>query len=156
MTNWIVTLTLATSRAASPAKRDAVSPAKMPAAVAAAAAGVGRVEAAIGNRAAAAPERQAERERDQNHIADEDDDDLDDLSVVPLGGDGSVDDDEGDLDAGAEGGLDKNSHRAIPSWEDAIGMIVAGNMESRSKNPKAGAPRGRGRGRGGRGTPRSR
>jgi hypothetical protein len=46
----------------------------------------------------------------------------------------------------------KPNHRGIPSWEDAIGMIVATNMEARSKNPNAGgSPRGRGgRGRGGR------
>ena len=53
-----------------------------------------------------------------------------------------------------EASLDKNSHRAIPAWEDAIGVIISVNMESRAKNPKAGAPRGRGRGRGGRGNAR--
>jgi hypothetical protein len=45
--------------------------------------------------------------------------------------------------------LDKNSHRAIPAWEEAIGYIISVNMEGRAKNPKSGAPRGRGRGRGG-------
>jgi len=50
---------------------------------------------------------------------------------------------------------DKNSHRAIPAWEEAIGYIVAVNMETRAKNPKGGQPRGRGRGRSsGRGAPR--
>jgi hypothetical protein len=45
----------------------------------------------------------------------------------------------------------KPNHRGIPSWEEAIGMIVATNMEARSKNPHAGpSSRGRGRGRGGR------
>ncbi|HET6880062.1 MAG TPA: hypothetical protein VFI31_07895 [Pirellulales bacterium] len=42
------------------------------------------------------------------------------------------------------------SHRAIPSWEEAIGVIVSGNMESRAKHPQSGGG-GRGRGRGGRG-----
>ncbi|MBI3839561.1 MAG: hypothetical protein HY288_16700 [Planctomycetia bacterium] len=57
-------------------------------------------------------------------------------------------------DEGAESQADKNSHRAIPAWEEAIGYIVSVNMENRAKNPKSGAPRGRGRGRGNRGNPR--
>jgi hypothetical protein len=45
------------------------------------------------------------------------------------------------------GASDKNSHRAIPTWDEAIGYIVAVNMDSRTKNPgRSGAPRG-GRGR---------
>jgi hypothetical protein len=55
--------------------------------------------------------------------------------------------DAGD-DEGAESQADKNSHRAIPAWEEAIGFIVSVNMENRAKNPKSGPPRGRGRGRG--------
>jgi hypothetical protein len=49
--------------------------------------------------------------------------------------------------------LDKNSHRAIPSWEEALGYMISANMESRSKNPRpSGGSRGRGRGgRGGQG-----
>jgi hypothetical protein len=55
----------------------------------------------------------------------------------------------------AEGSSDKNSHRAIPSWEEAIGYIVAVNMECRAKNPRAPQSRGgRGRGRAGRGNSR--
>jgi hypothetical protein len=75
-------------------------------------------------------------------LPDEDDDDgMLDTADVPLG----LGDDEHDDH------LDKNSHRAIPSWEDAIGMIVAVNMEARAKSPRSsGPPRGRGRGRGGR------
>ena len=45
-----------------------------------------------------------------------------------------IDGDEEDDDA-AEGSGDKNSHRAIPAWEEAIGYIVSVNMESRAKNP---------------------
>ena len=71
-----------------------------------------------------------------------------------------ADDEAGDDDAGGDeigdddGGdsqLDKNSHRAIPAWEEAIGFIISINMESRAKNPKTSSPRGRGRGRGNRG-----
>jgi ribonuclease E len=57
-------------------------------------------------------------------------------------------------DEGADSPTDKNSHRAIPAWEEAIGYIVSVNMENRSKNPKSGPPRGRGRGRGNRGNSR--
>jgi ribonuclease E len=57
-------------------------------------------------------------------------------------------DDEGDEEFA--GISDKNSHRAIPTWDEAIGYIVTVNMESRAKNPgRSGAPRG-GRGRRGR------
>ena len=45
--------------------------------------------------------------------------------------------------------------RNIPTWQDAIGMMIAKNMESRTRNPGggpaarvAGSSRGRGRGRG--------
>lgn len=72
---------------------------------------------------------------------EDDDDGMLDTADVPLG----IEDEEHDEH------LDKNSHRAIPSWEDAIGMIVAVNMEARAKSPRSsGPPRGRGRGRGGR------
>lgn len=72
--------------------------------------------------------------------ADEDDDGDEDSVAGP--GTRLGDDDDHD------GHLDKNSHRAIPSWQDAIGMIVAVNMEARAKSPRGDRPRGRGRGRG--------
>ena len=37
-------------------------------------------------------------------------------------------------------------HRKIPSWEDAVGVIVSANLASRSKSPSGGRGRGRGRG----------
>jgi len=50
-------------------------------------------------------------------------------------------DDDDDLDL-------KAHHRGIPTWDDAIGMIVNTNMESRARNPAGSSgPRGR-RGRG--------
>jgi len=59
-----------------------------------------------------------------------------------------LDEDDSSLDP-----RDLKSHRSIPSWSDAIGAIIAVNMEARAKNPGqgSGAPRGRGgwgRGRG--------
>jgi len=41
----------------------------------------------------------------------------------------------------------KPSHRAIPTWGEAIGLIIAGNLERRKKSG-GGSGRGRGRGRG--------
>jgi hypothetical protein len=60
---------------------------------------------------------------------------------------------EGEGDEDGDGKPGKLSHRAIPTWEQAIGLMVATNMESRAKNPGAGKPRGRGR-RGPRDRPR--
>jgi hypothetical protein len=69
----------------------------------------------------------------------EDWDAADESEEEGLESDGEGDDDDGDGNPG------KLSHRAIPTWEQAIGLIVATNMESRAKNPGAGKPRGRGR-----------
>ena len=72
------------------------------------------------------------RRRIAAHVGEEDDDD------EVFG-----DDDEGDE---AEGG--RASHRNLPTWNDAIGVIVEGNLAQRSKAPAKpqGAPRGRARG----------
>jgi hypothetical protein len=79
-----------------------------------------------------------------------DDDEHDDEELAGVAGDSDMLEDDG-----GDSPVDKNSHRAIPAWEEAIGYIVSVNMESRAKNPKSGPPRGRGRGRGNRGTPRN-
>ena len=42
----------------------------------------------------------------------------------------------------------KASHRAIPTWEDAVGVLISINLESRSKKSGGGSPRGRSKGRG--------
>jgi hypothetical protein len=43
-------------------------------------------------------------------------------------------------------------HRAVPSWEEAVGFLIAANLEARAKSPESrGQHRGRGRGRGGKG-----
>ncbi|MGA2066558.1 MAG: hypothetical protein ABSG86_16395 [Thermoguttaceae bacterium] len=57
--------------------------------------------------------------------------------------------------AEAEGGADHVGFRNIPTWPEAVGMIIAKNMESRAKNPGNPRPRGGPRGRGGRGNRRS-
>jgi len=43
---------------------------------------------------------------------------------------------------------DERDHRNIPSWEEAVGVIVDKNIEAHSKNPGPSRSRGRGRGRG--------
>jgi ribonuclease E len=60
---------------------------------------------------------------------------------------------DSDIDDEDEDVVDHGEHRSIPTWQDAIGIVVGTNMEARAKNPNgARAGRGRGgRGRGGRG-----
>ena len=55
------------------------------------------------------------------------------------------DDEEGDDDGGESPRI---GFRNIPTWQDAIGVMISKNMESRARNP--GGSRGPG-GRGGRG-----
>jgi hypothetical protein len=57
-------------------------------------------------------------------------------------------------DSDEDADVDHHSHRGIPSWDDAIGFIIDTNMESRSKSPKSGGPRGRRGGRGRSSAPR--
>jgi hypothetical protein len=38
-------------------------------------------------------------------------------------------------------------HRKIPTWDEAVSVVISANMDSRAKNPGS-ASRGRGRGRG--------
>lgn len=42
----------------------------------------------------------------------------------------------------------QSSHRAIPTWEEAIGLIVSSNLEARSRKPGNGSSRGWSGGRG--------
>jgi hypothetical protein len=80
--------------------------------------------------------------------------------------DGALEDDadEGSDQAYADdadeenGGADRSSHKGIPSWGDAIGVMVETNIQARKNSPQRGPSRerdrggrGRGRGRGGRG-----
>ena len=59
-------------------------------------------------------------------------------------------DDEGEEDGGIGA---RTSHKSIPSWGEAIGVMVELNMQARKNSPqRPSSPRGdRGRGRGGRG-----
>jgi len=75
-------------------------------------------------------------------------DDADDADVEPQPADH---DDEDDAKA------DKLSHRAVPTWEEAIGLMISKNLDARAKNPNAGnSARGRGGHRRGRDRGRSR
>lgn len=64
------------------------------------------------------------------------------------GGDTDDDDDEDEVDGSEEG---RSGHRNLPTWNDAIGVIVESNLSQRSKAPprQQNSQRG-GRGRGGR------
>ncbi|MGA2620860.1 MAG: hypothetical protein ABSF26_24830, partial [Thermoguttaceae bacterium] len=89
---------------------------------------------------AEAPDEQEQAERDQ------DEQDRAGWSAEPgEHGPGDFDEGEGDDD-------DKSPRigfRNIPTWEEAVGTIIAKNMESRARNPGGNRPRGNGRGRGG-------
>jgi hypothetical protein len=83
-----------------------------------------------------------------NYVSGEDneDDDVDTvLSALPMQRVAGEEDD--DLRAEEEGEGDRPSHRAIPTWEETIGVLIAVNLESRAKSPRSSNPRGRGRGR---------
>jgi hypothetical protein len=86
----------------------------------------------------------------QRHVHDDElDDELSDRAIS--GRDISDSDLEGD-DEDHEGHDMRPSHRAIPSWDETIGVIVSANMEARAKNPHSGgSARGRARGQRGRG-----
>ncbi|TVS13443.1 MAG: hypothetical protein EA424_21445, partial [Planctomycetaceae bacterium] len=62
---------------------------------------------------------------------DPDDDHHDDVS----------EDDDDDLSGASV------KHRKIPTWDEAVALVISNNMESRARNPGNGN-RGRGRGRG--------
>jgi hypothetical protein len=104
--------------------------------------------------------------------AESPDDEEDALDPAPSGADGHElaaehsaaddhddshhDDDLHDMHGDEDGDEIKHGHRGIPTWDEAIGVIVAANMESRARNPNAGSsPRGRGRGNWGRGKGRN-
>jgi ribonuclease E len=73
--------------------------------------------------------------------------------LVPAGTprDEREDHDEDDDEDEHDGASDKASHRAIPSWSEAVGIVVAANLESRAKTPdRRGPPRSRGRNQGSR------
>jgi len=82
------------------------------------------------------------------------------LSREPAGGGDEMDDhDEEGLSDGDENHVGKTSVRDIVTWKEAIGMIIEGNLQTRSHAPSHGShhgshnsrgPRG-GHGRGGRG-----
>lgn len=48
--------------------------------------------------------------------------------------------DQGDEGADEEAAGDKDGHRAIPSWEETIAVIINRNLEARARKPDAGRP----------------
>lgn len=73
-------------------------------------------------------------------------------NVPPARASGEAD----DLDdlGGEEGEAGVPTHRKIPTWQEAVGILIEANMAVRTNNPERDRDRGRGgrgRGRGGRG-----
>jgi uncharacterized protein YjbI with pentapeptide repeats len=70
--------------------------------------------------------------------------------------DDEADDADDDVEEGVGRARGSTSHRNIPSWQDALSVMIESNLESRKNSPsRPSRPRGRGRGRGGRGSKRS-
>ena len=63
---------------------------------------------------------------------DEDDEGLEFLGMDEALPEGSATRDSGDDELLAESGLD--SVRDVPSWVEAIGIVIAGNMDSRKQS----------------------
>jgi hypothetical protein len=48
--------------------------------------------------------------------------------------------------------IEPGEHKGIPTWHEAIGVVVGANLDARARSPQQRGGRGRGgRGRGGRG-----
>jgi hypothetical protein len=71
---------------------------------------------------------------------------------MPIAGESDDEDDDDDDD---DVGSGRSAHKSIPSWSEAIGVMVDVNMQGRKNSPQRPSSRGgtggRGRGRGGRG-----
>jgi ribonuclease E len=101
-------------------------------------------EPAADTRRSGAPPEAAEDEQDlAEELLDDADDRHEDEHDEDLHADDHHEDDEDDDDLLTLG----VKHRKIPTWDEAVGVVISANMESRAKNPGNG-PRGRGRGRG--------
>lgn len=97
----------------------------------------------------------ASADRDSEDIEDDDDDDD---SAEQQGGLFDLGGDEDDDSDGGESGGQRANHRNLPTWSEALSVIIESNMAQRSKSPSrpsGGGGGGRGRGRGGRGRKRS-
>ena len=66
--------------------------------------------------------------------------------------DDDAEDDSAADDDSEKGASSRNRNRKFPTWDEAVGIVIDANMESRAKQPSGGSrgARNRGRGRGGR------
>jgi ribonuclease E len=64
-------------------------------------------------------------------------------------GPGAGDESPGDL-SDLDDDVERASHHGIPTWDEAVGVVVAANMEARARNPGGSSRNRGGRGRGGR------
>ena len=84
----------------------------------------------------------------QSHDEDADFEDGLQLPEATVAAEGGPDEEGGEVSASG-----KAIHRAIPSWQEVVGIVISANMASRAKNPdrrSSGHSRS-GRDRGGRG-----
>ncbi len=88
-------------------------------------------------REAAGPEAVDEEQRRADVVADEAVDEDIELGALDLPEEG---DDAGEGDVAAA----KAGFRSIPTWQEAVGILVTANLESRARRPGNGAPAGRG------------
>lgn len=92
--------------------------------------------------------------RDDLNLTDPEDElNLDDAPMLEIEARADGDDSLPDEADDEENDDFRPSHRGIPTWSEAIGMIIDTNMEARARNPNPGpsSPRGRSRGNRGRG-----
>jgi hypothetical protein len=54
----------------------------------------------------------------------------------------------GELDAAEESHGGVPTHKKIPTWDEAVGILIDANMAARANSPDRDRGRGRGRGRG--------
>ncbi len=97
-------------------------------------------------KSAASRKETSETADEKSEILASDDaiEDDDDIKLLPSLVDAEHDEDNEDHPKRSPG---KRSHRSIPTWAEAIELILATNKENRAKEPQRGEQRGRRRGR---------
>lgn len=60
---------------------------------------------------------------------------MDDEEAEPIAARVRDDDEDAEDEDDDDGHPDRSLHRAIPTWDEAVGLVIATNMESRSRNP---------------------
>ena len=88
------------------------------------------------SRRTASPNRDREERRETSERT------TPETETVDAGSESLTDSDDAESDEGRQ-----QKHRKIPSWEEAVGLVVNANLESRAKSPQGEKKTGRSRGR---------